>query len=85
MWRTALLRSRGRLLFGSSQLLHRSFSTNPTATVYTKNMRGAPWERVLEGGKEYGTVMASVLTFFIIFGVTVQTVRCLASSCLVCG
>jgi hypothetical protein len=78
MWRTALLGARRShpLLF-----VHRpspcpfmarcaSSTTTPTGPDALK----MPWERVLEGGKEYGTFMASVLTSLIVFGGTVGTV-----------
>ena len=87
MWRTALLRSRRRVvLFRPSQPFRCLSSTTRTAPDFSKTMKATPsmpWERVLEGGKEYGTFMASVLTFFILFGGTVQTVRRLASPWLV--
>jgi hypothetical protein len=37
-----------------------------------------PWKKAVEGAKEYGPVMASVLTVLVVLGVTVKTVSACA-------
>lgn len=77
MWRRALSgikRKRSPLLLSGRCA---SSTPSPTAPELTQPIRGAlnrPWERVLEGGKDYGPFMASVLTCLVIFGGTVRTV-----------
>ena len=76
MWRkAALLINKSRILLFVAPSSRFSSSTPDLAKIIRDVPPKMPWERMLEGGKDYGPIIASMLTFLLVFGGSVQKVR----------